>query len=54
MTQRLAVRADLLDFPEDPGWQVDAGPAVRYQPDHWLVVEDGQIFGMQPGTQHPG
>lgn len=54
MTHRLAVRADLLDFPEDPGWQVDAGPAVRYQPDHWLLVEDGQIVGMQPGTQHPG
>ncbi|TCP08796.1 guanine deaminase [Caldimonas thermodepolymerans] len=54
MTERLAVRADLFDFPEDPGWQVEAPAAVRYLPDHWLLVEDGRIAGTRPGTEAPG
>lgn len=51
---RLAVRADLLDFSDDPGWSADPGAAVRWRPDHWLLIEHGRIAGAQPGVQPPG
>ncbi len=48
MPDRLAIRADLLDFSADPGWSAaDDAPGVRYQPDHWLLIEGGCIAGVQ-------
>ena len=46
---RLALRADLLDFTADPGWELpgDASPGLRWRPDHWLLVENGRIVGVQ-------
>ena len=47
-TQRLALRGDLLDFTAAPAWgQLDAGSAVRFQPDHWLLIENGRISATQ-------
>ncbi|MDN3922768.1 guanine deaminase [Roseateles violae] len=45
--QRLALRGDLLDFTSMPGWAQLDSPAVRFQPDHWLLIEDGRIVGTQ-------
>jgi guanine deaminase len=47
MTQRIALHGDLLDFGEEPGWGETESPAVRYRPDHWLLVEDGCITSVQ-------
>ncbi|MFM2348635.1 MAG: guanine deaminase [Pseudomonadota bacterium] len=52
---RLALRADLLDFDADPGWAAPDPatglvPGVRWRPDHWLLVEDGRIAGVEPAT----
>ncbi|HWP20449.1 MAG TPA: guanine deaminase [Burkholderiaceae bacterium] len=52
--RRLAIRADLLDFTGDPGWSPEGGPAVRFRPDHWLLVEEGRIAGARPAEQAPG
>jgi guanine deaminase len=44
---RIALRGDLLDFTGEPGWgEVDAA-AVRFRPDHWLLVENGRILRAQ-------
>ena len=51
---RVALRGDLLDFTATPEWAVVDSPAVRFRPDHWLLVEDGRITGVQPGDQPPG
>ena len=51
---RLALRADLLDFRGDPGWSPEPGTAVRFRPDHWLLVEQGRIVGTLPGEEPPG
>ena len=51
---RVALRGDLLDFTSTPAWAVVDSPAVRFRPDHWLLVEDGRITGVQPGDQAPG
>lgn len=51
---RVALRGDLLDFTSTPEWAVVDSPAVRFRPDHWLLVEDGRITGVQPGAQVPG
>jgi guanine deaminase len=49
--ERVAIRGDLLDFTCEPSWgDVDSG-AVRYRPDHWLLIENGRIEGAQ--TQEP-
>ncbi|MCW7538747.1 guanine deaminase [Aquabacterium sp. A7-Y] len=54
MTVRTALRGDLLDFTGDPGWQVDAGAAVRFRPDHWLLIDEaGRCAGAQPGDRPP-
>ena len=62
----LAIRADLLDFAAAPDWGVadaDIPAAVRWRPDHWLLVDDaGRIAGVQatapgpewPREEHPG
>ena len=52
VTQRLALRGDLLDFTGEPSLDAPGGAHVRYRPDHWLLVEGGRIVGAQ--TQPPG
>lgn len=50
----LALRADLLDFAGEPAWgQARPDDAVRWRPDHWLLVRDGRIEGALPGDQAP-
>ena len=46
---RFAIRADLLDFTADPGWQApgDASPGLRWRPEHWMLVEHGRIAAVQ-------
>jgi guanine deaminase len=47
--ERFAIQADLLDFTGDPGWAPPADArGVRFRSDHWLLVEDGRIAGVQP------
>jgi len=54
-THRWALRGDLLDFTADPGWGApDAAPGVRWRPDHWLLVDNGQIVGAQLDTPSDG
>ncbi|MEY4562502.1 MAG: hypothetical protein RLZZ618_1779 [Pseudomonadota bacterium] len=50
---RLALRGDLLDFSGDPAWGEPDSPAVRFRADHWLLIDDGRIQGVQPGSQAP-
>ncbi|HEX3142149.1 MAG TPA: amidohydrolase family protein, partial [Rhizobacter sp.] len=52
-TPRLALRGDLLDFTAAPEWGAIESSAVRYRPDHWLLIEGGRIVGAQPGAQPP-
>ena len=40
---RIALRGDLLDFSAEPAWGDVESPAVRYRPDHWLLIDDGKI-----------
>jgi guanine deaminase len=47
----IAIRADLLDFTDDPGLTDVFAPGVRWRPDHWLMVEAGRIVGAQPAAQ---
>jgi guanine deaminase len=47
MTQRLALRGDLLDFTAAPAWGDTASNAVRFRPAHWLLIEHGRIVGVQ-------
>ena len=49
---RLALKGDLLDFTATPRWARVDDPAVRFRPDHWLLIEDGRIVGAQ--AQDPG
>ena len=44
-----AYRADLLDFTAAPAWgDTVAAGAVRWRPDHWLLVDEGgRIAGVQ-------
>ena len=46
-SQRLALKGDLLDFTAAPAWGDIDSPAVRFQPDHWLLIEAGRIVGSQ-------
>ncbi len=47
-----ALRADLLDFTAEPGWGDTAPSALRWRPDHWLLIgDDGRIAGVQTGSQ---
>ncbi|MCV2352330.1 guanine deaminase [Paucibacter sp. Y2R2-4] len=47
--QKIALRGDLLDFTASPVWgDLEGGGAVRFQPDHWLLIdEQGRIQGTQ-------
>ncbi|MFO1266716.1 MAG: guanine deaminase [Rubrivivax sp.] len=51
-----AYRADLLDFASAPAWgDARAEAAVRFRPDHWLLVDEaGRIAGVQPEEPAPG
>jgi guanine deaminase len=49
---RLALRGDLLDFTGEPAWGERDSGAVRFRPDHWLLIENGRIQGAQ--TEVPG
>ena len=59
---RLAIRGDLLDFAAEPAWGDVDSDAVRYREDHWLLVENGRIAGVQKDSpdaswardEHPG
>jgi guanine deaminase len=52
---KFAIRADLLDFVDEPAWGDPGAAGVRWRPDHWLLVgDDGHIAGVQPGHQRPG
>jgi guanine deaminase len=56
MTERLAIRGDLLDFTGEPAWGDIESTAVRFRPDRWLLVEDGRIVAVQaeaPGPDWP-
>lgn len=50
-----AIRGDLLDFTAAPDWGDTASPAVRWRPDHWLLVgDDGRIAAVQAEDPPPG
>ncbi|MEK8033595.1 guanine deaminase [Ideonella sp. DXS29W] len=60
---RIALQGDLLDFTSAPSLDDTASPAVRYRPDHWLLIgDDGRISAVQaepppadwPRERHPG
>ncbi|MBS0433563.1 MAG: guanine deaminase [Proteobacteria bacterium] len=56
MKTRLAIHGDLLDFTAEPGWGEIESAAVRFRPDHWLLIEDGRIAAVQaqaPGADWP-
>jgi guanine deaminase len=48
MTLRLAIRGDLLDITADPGFGGVVTSKVRFDADHWLLIEDGRIAGRSP------
>jgi guanine deaminase len=47
---RWALRGDLLDFTAAPAWGETESAAVRFDRDHWLLVEAGRIVGRQAGA----
>lgn len=46
-SHRIALRGDLLDFTAEPAWGEVDSSALRFRPDHWLLIEDGRITGAQ-------
>ena len=52
MSDRIALRGDLLDFTGAPGWGEVESAALRFRPDHWLLIEGGRIAGAQ--AEAPG
>ncbi len=46
--QRLALRGDLLDFTARPARADPDSTALRFRPDHWLLIDAGRIVGAQP------
>ncbi len=51
---RIALRGDLLDFTGEPAWGEVESDAVRYRPDHWLLIENGHILGAQSADPGEG
>ena len=51
---RLALRGDLLDFSAEPGWGEVDSSALRFRPDHWLLIENGRIKGVQAAEPDAG
>ncbi len=52
-TTRIALRGDLLDFGAEPAWGDVDSPAVRFRPDHWLLIENGRIERVQAEEPDP-
>jgi len=50
----VALRGDLLDFSGAPAWGDVRAEAVRWRPDHWLLLRDGRIEAVLPADQPPG
>lgn len=51
----IALRGDLLDFVAQPELADVASAAVRFRPDHWLLIGmDGRIAGVQAEEPGPG
>ncbi len=44
---RWALRGDLLDFTAAPAWGDTESPAVRFDRNQWLLIENGHIVGRQ-------
>jgi guanine deaminase len=42
---RIAIRGDLLEVTADPGFGGTQSSKVRFDADHWLLIEDGRIAG---------
>ena len=53
-TARIALRGDLLDFTGEPAWGERDSGAVRFRPDHWLLIENGRIQGVQADAPGDG
>ncbi|WP_418318842.1 guanine deaminase [Piscinibacter sakaiensis] len=51
LPQRLALRGDLLDFTATPRWGEVDSSAVRFRPDHWLLIEGERIAAIQPASE---
>jgi guanine deaminase len=51
---RCAIQADLLDFNGDPGLGAPQDAAVRFRPDHWLLIDGERIAAVLPPQQPPG
>ena len=49
---RIAIRGDLLDFTGEPAWGDSDSIAVRFRPDHWLLVDAGRIACVE--AESPG
>ena len=49
--ERVALRGDLLDFSAAPAWGDTSPHGVRFRADHWLLIENGRIAGVQPGSE---
>ena len=49
-SRRIALRGDLLDFVAAPARAERDSPAVRWRPDHWLLIEGSTIVGAQAGA----
>ena len=54
MSEKLALHGDLLDFVGKPEWGAIDTPAVRWRPDHWLLVEGGRIVAVQADAPDEG
>ena len=54
MKGRLALHGDLLDFTGDPEWGAVESAAVRWRPDHWVLIEDGCIAAVQAHAPDAG
>ncbi len=50
---RLALCGDILEFLHDPGWSEDASDAVRFEPDGWLLIEQGRVHAVRPADDPP-
>jgi guanine deaminase len=48
MSERFALKGDLLDFTAEPALDDPASPAVRWRPAHWVLVEHGRVAAVQP------
>ena len=51
---RVAIHGDLLDFSADPGWGDVDSAAIRFRPDHWLLVDAGRIVAVQADAPGEG